>query len=298
MPRRLLTNARTVWIKSRKHTGTMKGGRMALPAGVQTRYADKLKRLAAQMTATTQRQIEELFKHPDFGVYFEKRDRVATIALDAVSPASQARILTNALRSRFQQLFNDASKPYAETFVDQTNAASASATYSSLKELSGGLSLKTDILTGPMKEFLKSTVATNVELIRSIPSQYFTKVQNAVTQSITQGKGLEDLTKFFEDQDGIERRRAENIARDQTRKTYNGLNKQRMQAVGVQSFEWLHSGGGLHPRPMHQAMHGKIYRFDNLPVIEEDGTRGIPGQAINCGCTMRPVMQFEGGKPS
>lgn len=291
-----LANPRKAWVKARAHTGAMKGTRLAIPVGVEARYRKKLVDLSDQMTRETRKAVIDLFKHEDFKSYFDKLKQPVTVAMD-VSPASQARILTNALKDKFEQLFTAAAKPSAETMADQANNASQSSVNESLKKLSGGMAMKTDFLTGPMKEFLTGTVAENVSLIKSIPSEYFSKVQGAVLRSITQGKGVADLQDFFSQQEGITSRRAKNIALDQTRKTYNGLNKLRMTAVGIPSFEWVHSGGGLHPRPLHQSYNGRIFRFDNLPVIDENtGERGIPGQAINCGCTMVPVMQFEGGK--
>ena len=86
---------------------------------------------------------------------------------------------------------------------------------------------------------------------------------------------------------------AKNVALDQTRKAYQSMNAERMRAAGVKSFEWIHSGGGQKPRPDHVAMSGNVYRYDNLPVIDKrTGERGIPGQAPNCRCTARPVLDF------
>lgn len=292
MARRLLTNRRAAWIASRQHTGTMRGMRLALPAGVAMRYAAHLTALSAAMTADTRKQIDALFRHDDVADYFVRFHAVA----DAVSPASQARIITNQLKTKWEQIFGSRAKPLAETMVGQSDAASTTAVHASLRELSGGLSMKTDFITGPMEEVLKGTIAENVSLIKSIPSEYFTKVQGEVLRSITSGRGLEDLEPWFAEQEGITERRAKNIALDQTHKAYNGFNKGRMQGVGVKSFEWVHSGGGLHPRQRHIDLSGKVFRFDALPVIDDDGTRGIPGQAINCRCTMVPVMKFEEGE--
>lgn len=284
--RPFLTRKRSDWAASRAYTGVMRGGKLSLPAGVEARYAAALVKLANNMTKTVRREIEELFGHPHVQAHF---------ATD-ISPISQARILTNELRSRFEQLFGTQAKDTAEQMADQTDRASATATTQSLKELSGGLSIDTKAITPPMREYLKGVVAENVALIKSIPTEYMMKVQGAVIRSITSGRGLEDLVPFFEQQEGITKRRAENIALDQTRKAYNGLNKGRMQAVGVKSYEWIHSGGSLHPRQRHIEMHGNVYRFDDPPVIEDDGTRGIPGQAINCKCTMRPIVKFDEGE--
>ncbi|KAF9396648.1 hypothetical protein CPC16_010967, partial [Podila verticillata] len=62
-------------------------------------------------------------------------------------------------------------------------------------------------------------------------------------RSITSGNGLEDLIPFLQAQEGITRRRARNIALDQTRKAYNGFNRARCVGAGVTHGEWIHSGG-------------------------------------------------------
>jgi SPP1 gp7 family putative phage head morphogenesis protein len=252
----------------------------------------RLVALTDDMTATTAREITRLYRHPDVVEYFKG------FAQD-ISPASQARILTNQLQARFEQLFASAAKPTAESMADEANKASETDTTRSLRDLSLEFTLKPGIVAGSqMEEFLKATIANNVNLIKSIPSEYFMKVQGAVLRSIADGKGLEDLTPFFAEQKGVEERRAKNIALDQTHKAYNGLNKSRMQSVGVQQFEWVHSGGGLHPRELHlYELNGKIFSFNKLPIIEEGtGERGIPGQAINCRCTMVPIVKLTDDK--
>lgn len=297
MARRILTAKRAAWAQARKHDGIMRGHPLRIPAGVAARYAADLEKLVASMTDETRRSIEDLFSHPDVHEFFAKHGHpgAMTYAMD-ISPSSQARILTNKLKARFEQLFGQESKPTAQKMNDEVNAASKTATHSSLTELSGGLSLKTDIVSGAMREFMTGTIARNVGLIRSIPAEYFQQIQDAALRSITDGKGLADLVPAIQEIEGVTHRRAQNIANDQTRKAYGGLNKGRMQAIGVKEYEWVHSGGGQHPRQMHIDMDGNIYRFDDPPIIEEDGERGIPGQAIHCGCTMRPVIRFNQGE--
>jgi uncharacterized protein with gpF-like domain len=298
MARILDTRARTVWPKGTKPK-VMRGTDLALPVGVAARYNRALQSLTLEMTHTAQREITALFRHPDVVDYFTK---LGAAAMD-ISPASQARILTNQLKDRFDQLFNQHAKPDATKMMDEAAAASEAAVSISLRALSAGLTLKTDVVTGTMREFMTATIANNVSLIKSIPSEFFRDVQQAVLSSIADGKGLDDLTTFFEDQHGVQSRRAKNIALDQTHKAYNGLNKGRMQAVGIQAFEWIHSGGGLHPRIHHLdppeagGLNGGVFSFDKLPIIDlNTGERGIPGQAINCKCTMRPVIKFEGAQ--
>lgn len=290
MTRKLLTNARAIWAGGHK-PNEMKGSRLALPAGVADRYRAKLQFLTDRMTAETEREFLQLWRHDDVQEYLAAH---SSVAMD-ISPASQARILANKLKERFDQIFNQHAKTYAEQMVDQANEESSAATFRSLKDLSGGLSFKTrGVMTPVMCEFMKASVAENVSLIRSIPHEYFRKIEGQVNRSIISGGGLEQLTKYFEEQHGVESRRAKNTAIDQTHKAYNGLNKGRMQAVGIKAFQWIHSGGGLHPRPLHESYNGRTFTWDKLPIIEEGTSeRGIPGQAITCHCTMVPVVKFD-----
>lgn len=212
--------------------------------------------------------------------------------------SSQARILTNQLEKKFNQLFAHKSRGLAEDMVKQADKTSATALHESLKELSGGLSVKTKVLSGPMKSIMKASVVENVGLIRSISEQYLQGVQGAVMRSITTGNGLQDLIPYLDRHKGITLRRANNIALDQTRKAYNSINKARMQKVGIEKFEWLHTGGSQEPRQHHIALSGKIFSFNDLPVIDpKTGQRGKPGDLPNCGCRMIPVVEFDHGEP-
>ncbi len=279
----LLTKQRKAYSNSRK-AGNLRGLPLQYSAPVQERYKAKLDALVKQMTDTVDEEVRRLFEGGTAGEFFATED---------ASISSQARILVNSLSKRFNGLFASKAKPYAEAMVKSADVASSTAMHSSLSKLSGGMSLKTVPITGGLEDIYKATISSNVSLIKSIASQYLPKVEGAVMRSITTGNGLKDLLPALQQYKGQTERRATNIALDQTRKAYNGINRGRMTAIGVQKFMWHHSGGGAHPRPDHVAMDGNIYSFDDLPVVDENtGERGIPGDAINCRCTMSPVFSW------
>lgn len=282
MAKKLLTVRKEKWVKQFKPQ-YIKGPVIAYNAAVQDRYAKSLDALVAKMIAETEKEIKRLFKKEAAKEYF---------AEDA-SVSAQAKMLANALQKKFESLFNLKAPELASGMVNATESASEVALKGSLKELSGGLTLSTDILTGPLKEIVKASVAENVALIKSISSNYLGKVNAAVLRSITTGNGLQDLVPFLAKQKDITLRHARNMALDQTRKTYSHINASRLQQLGVKEFEWIHSGGGQRPRKLHKAMNGKIYEFANPPIIDEKtGQRGLPADAINCKCSMRPIVSF------
>ena len=43
-------------------------------------------------------------------------------------------------------------------------------------------------------------------------------------------------------------------------------------------------------RPLHRRLHGRIFRFDEPPVIDErTQQRGLPGETYNCRCSLTPI---------
>lgn len=288
MAKPLLTKKKQAWVQKFKPTAAIRGSTLQHNAAVQDRYVKALNRLVVQMTRQVRREVLKLFNSPDAKALF---------AQDA-STASQARILTNALQAKFEQLFNAKAKGLAQSMVNDADKSSSAQLHGSLKEMSGGLSMKTTVISGPMKEVTTAAIAENVGLIKSIPAEYLQRVQGAVMRSITTGNGLQDLVPALSKYEGMTVRRARNIAIDQTRKTFNSFNKGRMQKLGMGQYEWIHSGGGQKPRQHHIELSGNIFSFDDPPVIDENtGERGIPGQLPNCGCTMRPVIKFDEGVP-
>lgn len=286
MSEKLLTKKRAKWASQRTDV-VFKGAKLSYNASQQNKYIDALTSLVERMSSECSKKIIKLFKS-------ETADQFYDTAMDA-NIASQARILTNALMDKFEKLFASVSKPLSEKMVNGADKTSKTNLYTSLKDLSGGVSLKTNILTEDLSTVIKASVSENVSLIKSIADYYLGSVQKAVMRSITSANGLQTLQPALEKYEGITKRKAKNIALDQTRKVYNAINKGRMEKIGITEFEWLHSGGGQHPRKDHMEWNGKIFSFDNLPIDAGLNEPVIPGQAPNCKCTMRPVIQINKG---
>lgn len=268
---------------------TLRGTPLYVSGAIATQYGERLAGLAEKMIRETQREVEKLFT----AFATDSVDDMA-FAEDA-SIASQARILANALRRKWTKVFDDIAPKWAEDMAKRTDRDSAQTLGVSLKEMSGQYTLKTDVLNDELRDVLTATVAENVALIKRVPQKYLDDVQGAVMRSIQVGNGLADLKPQL-DKYGVQVKNwSKNVALDQTRKAYNGINASRMQALGVTKFQWIHSGGSNHPREYHRdELNGKIYEFDDPPIIDKrTGERGIPGQLPYCRCTMRPIFEFD-----
>lgn len=282
-----LSNTREEWVGQRDYTGTMKGTPLNYSAPIAERYKRDINRLTLQMMSATKKQLIKLFNSETAEQYF---------AEDA-SISSQARITLNRLQKKMLKIYIDRSKIIAERMIRQANEYSAYTTNKSLEKLSGGLSLATRELTPDMEEIIKASITENVSLIRSIPEQYFLEIEGAVMRSITTGNGLQDLIPFINKRKKMTMKRVNLIALDQTKKITVALNKQRSVESGLTQFEWVHSSASKEPRKLHLGYNGKIFSYDDLPIIDEKtGERGMPGQAINCKCIAVPVLSFKKGE--
>jgi SPP1 gp7 family putative phage head morphogenesis protein len=265
------------WAKD--HDSYLVGEPLNYPAWIYDDYRKKLNKLVSRMTKDVKKQVLELFKE-----YHLTTDASIT---------DESKRLLNKLNSKWEKIFKDLSLGLATSFVNTVKKASARSLKTSVDKLSGKITLGTSFIPKELKPKISSLIEENVNLIKSIPEQYLTSITTVVMQSITTGQGLKQLTQKIEKYHGTTSNRAKNIAKDQTNKAYNTINRERMIDAGFKKFRWIHSHGGLKPRKDHIAMNGKVYSFDRLPIIDKKtGERGIPGQAINCGCTMTPVYEY------
>ena len=198
-----LTKRKRTWAKNRNVT--LRGYDLRYNAAVQQKYQTALTKLVKDMTDATRKQVTKLFEGTIADKFFEQQEQAA--AMDA-SLTSRARMLVNSLTSRFTALFSYRAKTLSEQMINASSAASKSSLHSSLKQLSGGLSLKTGIVPKGMTDVAKALVAENVSLIKSIPEQYFKDITGSVMRSITTGNGLADLTPAITKYEGQTKRRA------------------------------------------------------------------------------------------
>jgi SPP1 gp7 family putative phage head morphogenesis protein len=131
-----------------------------------------------------------------------------------------------------------------------------------------------------------SAIERNVGLIRSISEQARTRIGQAIFDGIQRRQSAREVAKVLREAVGMGRKRALNVASDQMVKLASALNEERRREVGIDTFEWVHSGKA-HPRPEHKARNGRRYSDDEAP---DD----MPGELPFCGCTSRAVLSLEG----
>ncbi|MCC6482196.1 MAG: minor capsid protein [Sphingomonadaceae bacterium] len=129
-----------------------------------------------------------------------------------------------------------------------------------------------------------AAIERNVGLVRSISEQARTRIGEAVFRGLNKRAPAADVAKEIREATGMARRRALNVAADQTVKITAQLNQERRREAGIDTWEWV-SSHKLHFRPEHADRDGKRYSDDDAP---ED----TPGELPYCGCTERAVLSL------
>lgn len=122
-------------------------------------------------------------------------------------------------------------------------------------------------------------------LIKRIP-----EIRRKIQQAILNGYREIDVQKMLETEYGIMERKAKFLAQNETSIMLAQLKKVHYSAMGFDSFMW-HTILDARERPEHRELNGKIFRFDNPPVIDKrTGQKGLPGETYNCRCDLTPIM--------
>ncbi len=145
-------------------------------------------------------------------------------------------------------------------------------------------------------------IAENVELIKTISPQYFKDLTQAISANFRgqDQKSGKSLAGRIQDIGGISDRRARFIARDQTAKITSSLSHTRNQALGAKKYDWITANdrrvvgnpSGLYPKPTRG--HGNHYKRNNKTYYyNKPFADGLPGDAYNCRCLARPIIDVE-----
>lgn len=180
---------------------------------------------------------------------------------------------------------NENAKIVATDFADRTNNANKKRFYSAM-ESAVGVNLQNIVQNEGLDDILVATTRENVALIRSIPEEYFKKIETLVFTGTTQGNAAGSMIKQIQHIGKTTTGRAKLIARDQSSKLNSALSQQRQQNLGVEEYVWRTSGDER-VRDDHRSKNGKTFRWDDPPK-----DTGHPGQDIQCRCVAQPIIKI------
>ena len=174
----------------------------------------------------------------------------------------------------------------AQTAIEKNNTAVDQRLISSVK-LGVGVDISTALTAGPeITGAMASALTANVELIKSIPQQYFEKLEALVYENFKEGLRFEALADNISHIADVTDSRAKLIARDQTSKMNGEFNKVRQTGLGIAKYQWA-TAGDERVREDHADNDGQIFSWDDPPPT------GHPGHDINCRCVAVPFFDLD-----
>lgn len=241
--------------------------------GLEAEYRKRLESLIDKMNNSIAWWIEAAY-----------RQNKPVLTQDASSTNEMGRIIRSLAR-RWQGKFDEEAPNLARWFGKSVMSRADNSFQQSLK--SAGFSVKF-ALTRAANDVLQATVAGNVSLIKSIPSEYFSEIEGMVFRSIAQGRDIGGLSAQLKERFGITKNRASLIARTENGKATANITRVRQEGLGIKQAMWMHSRGGGHPRKSHVEANGKVYDVSKGMLIDGEYIR--PGELINCRCVCRSII--------
>lgn len=206
----------------------------------------------------------------------------------------QPEYVNDAYARTLEQAFNNLRLSYvninqqaqivANSFVTNSNQANKRRFYSAMED-AVGVNLQSIVQNEDLEDILVATTRENVGLIRSIPEEYFKKIETIVFTGTTQGSKAGSMIKQIQQTGKSTTKRARLIARDQSSKLNSALNQQRQQNLGVEEYIWRTAEDGR-VRDSHANKNGKVFRWDDPPK-----DTGHPGNDIQCRCVAQPIIK-------
>lgn len=242
--------------------------------GVQNWYKGKLADAVQKMCADYQKEIRKAYT---------KGDNI--LAQDAKQQTSLLDQVFSFLNKRWSKFWADFAAETAKNFSDKARLHTDISMQAALKKHDFTLKF---LMSKPVQTAVKAITHENVNLIKSIQSQYHTQVETLVWEAVKKGGDLgaltDDLTKRFD----ITSDRAKFIAVDQNNKARGAIEDIRRSELGIEEAVWIHSHAGRTPRQSHVDADGKRYKLSEGMLIDGEYIR--PGEKINCRCTSRAII--------
>lgn len=173
-----------------------------------------------------------------------------------------------------------------------------------------GVDLSAVLSQEGIQDYINIATRANVDLIRTVPGEYFSRIQSAVLGGVRDGQAPSQIAKAIQQATGITDRRARLIARDQSAKLSGEVAERRQTQAGIKHYRSSTAGdlrvtgrpGGMYPNAkiscwgisQRDIGYGKgVYRWDQGASWGGE-TKLHPGRHhIQCRCTSTPIFEFE-----
>lgn len=157
---------------------------------------------------------------------------------------------------------------------------------------------KIELITPKLDDFMQNKIAKryteNLDFwVKNWTENQIIKMRNEVSVMANLGKSTKTIAEYIEREFGTSQKHAKFLARNENSIATSSYLSAKYEAEGFTSFKW-HTILDRRERPLHHELDGKVFRFDDPPIIDaRTGQKGLPGQTYNCRCTFSPYIDGE-----
>lgn len=127
--------------------------------------------------------------------------------------------------------------------------------------------------------------------IKKFETEKIPKMRQQLQDIVFDGYRNDKIEQLLVKEYGVDRRKAEFLAFNETNILVAKYRAYRFINEGVTRYKWV-TRGDSKVRPLHQELNGKICFYNDPPIIDaKTGQRGNPGEVYNCRCFDRPVVE-------
>ena len=145
--------------------------------------------------------------------------------------------------------------------------------------------------TPEMLKNLAEKYSHNMNLyIKKWTKESIVRLRDRVLINTFQGKRAENLVSSIEHDFMVSATKAKFLAKQETSLLMSQFREERYKSAGVEKYRWL-TAGDSRVRGYHKRLNGKIFTWDNPPVVDASGHRAHPGQDFNCRCVAVPLVE-------
>ena len=140
-------------------------------------------------------------------------------------------------------------------------------------------------------EVMASDYSNNLKLyIKNFTNENILELRKKVLDNVNKGNRASSLVDIIQRNYSVSKSKAKFLARQETSLAMASFRKERYKDLGVVKYRWSTSQD-QRVRDRHQALHGKIFFYDNPPIVDDKGNRANPSQDFGCRCVDIPILE-------
>ena len=148
-------------------------------------------------------------------------------------------------------------------------------------------------LSDVQREKIAGEWADNMKLwVRDFTEKEIKDLRLKMQENVFAGNRYESMIGKVQESYDTSLNKAKFLARQETNLLMAKYRETRFIDSGIKRYKWRTvAGSPNHPvRPMHKALDGRIFSWDEPPIVDVKGNRKHPGEDYNCRCIAIPIV--------